>query len=78
VFEVQRSPCCSIIPSILADVISKYDFWEKGGKSGNQSFYKKEDIVLHPFFLQILSISSTSVHFSAKKEVSSKKGNSCT
>ena len=39
---------------------------------------QKEDIALHPFFLQILFISSTSVHFSAKKEVSSKKGNSCT
>ena len=77
-FELQRSLCCSIIPSSLADVISKYDFGEKGGKSDNQSFYKKEDIVLHPFFLQILSISSTSVHFSAKKEVSSKKGNLCT
>ena len=61
-----------------APLISKYDFWEKGGKSDNQSFYKKEDIVLHPFFLQILSISSTSMHFSGKKEVSSKKGNSCT
>ena len=52
--------------------------WEKGGKSDNQSFYKKEDIALDPFSLQILSISSTSVHFSAKKEVSSKKGNLCT
>ena len=77
-FELQRSLCCSIIPSSLAYVISKYDFGEKGGKSDNQSFYKKEDIALDPFFLQILSISSTSVHFSAKKEVSSKKGNLCT
>jgi len=41
-------------------------------------FYKNEDIKLHPFFLEILFISSTSVHFSAKKEVSSKKENSCT
>ena len=76
-FELQRSLCCSIIPSSLAYVISKYDFGEKGGKSDNQSFYKKEDIALDPVFLQILSLSSTSVHFSAKKEVSSKKGNLC-
>ena len=77
-FELQRSLCCSIIPSSLAYVISKYDFGEKGGKSDNQSFYKKEDIALDPFFLHILSISSTSVHFSAKKEVSTKKGDLCT
>jgi len=77
-FELQRSLCCSIIPSSLAYVISKYDFGEKEGKSDNQCFYKKEDIALDPVFLQILSISSTSVHFSAKKEVSSKKGSLCT
>ena len=40
-FELQRSLCCSIIPSSLAYVISKYDFGEKGGKSDNQSFIQE-------------------------------------
>ena len=52
--------------------------WGKGRKEWQSEFLQERRHCIGSFLSSNSSITSTSVHFSAKKEVSSKKGNLCT